>query len=316
MAQYLLKRLGMTLLVMLLSMIFLASMIYLIPGDPVKTILGPRASTEMAARVHAEMGLDRPIPAQILDFVGKTLRGDLGQDFVSGVPVTKLIGSVLPHTILLALASLGLATLVGIPLGIFSATHPDSWADQLTGIISVSFITLPPYIAGLLLLLLFAVQLGWLPAVGAGELSQPVDVLRHLILPATALALTWVGYLARLVRASLLEVLTADYIRTAAAFGLPERLISYKYALKNGIIPTVAVLGVGMGNLLGGAIFVEVIFSRPGLGKLIYDSISDRNYPIVRGGILVAAFLFVMANLLADLSYRYLNPRLRSEETR
>jgi len=183
-------------------------------------------------------------------------------------------------------------------------------------VLSVSFITLPPYVAGILLLLFFSVLLDWFPAIGAGQLSQPLDVLSHLVLPALALALSWIGYLARLVRSSMLEVMTADYIRTAAAYGLRPRTIYYKYALRNAIIPTVAVLGVGLGNLLGGAVFIEVIFSRPGLGRLIYNSISDRNYPIVRGGILVAALMFVFANLLADLSYRFLDPRLQSEEAK
>jgi peptide/nickel transport system permease protein len=311
---YLLKRLAMTVLVLLLAMTFLASMVHFVPGDPVRIIVGPRASEAMAARVRAEMGLDKPIPVQVYDFVANALRGDLGRDFSSGLPVTQFIAAALPHTVALAVASLGLASLVGIPLGVFSATRPNTWADRITSILSISFITMPSYVAGLFLLLFFAVQLRLLPAIGAGDMSNPVDYAQRLILPATALALTWVGYLARLVRTSMLEVLNADYVRTAFAFGLRERIIFYKYALKNAIIPTVALLGVGMGNLLGGAVFVEVIFSRPGLGRLILESIGTRNYPIVRGGILVAAALFVLANLVADLSYRYLDPRIQSEE--
>ncbi len=313
---YVLKRLGMTVVVVLLAMIFLASMVHFIPGDPVRVILGARASQELSQIVRAEMDLDKPVPAQIFNFVARALRGDLGRDFVSRVPVTTLVGQALPHTLLLAVSSLGLAALIGIPLGVYSATHPNTWIDQLTGIFSISCITLPSYVAGLFLLLLFAVQLNLLPALGAGELSNPKDYIKHLILPATALAITWIGYLARLVRASVLEVLNANYIRTAFAFGLHERVIFYKYALKNAIIPTIAVLGVGLGNLLGGAIFVEVIFTRPGLGRLIFDSIASRNYPIVRGGVLVAAILFVLANLLADLSYHYLDPRIQAEEAR
>jgi peptide/nickel transport system permease protein len=316
MFRYLLKRLGMSLLVVLLAMLFLASLVHIIPGDPVKTILGPRASESMSARVRAEMGLDQPIPVQLFNFVIRAVQGDLGRDFVSKLPVTLLIGEALPHTIILAIASLGLATLVGVPMGVYSAARPNTWVDRLTGLLAVSCITLPSYVAGLFLLLIFAVQLSLFPAIGVGELSDPADYLRHLILPATALAITWVGYLARLVRASVLEVLNANYIRTAFAFGLRERTIFYKYALKNALIPTIAVLGVGMGNLLGGAIFIEVIFTRPGLGRLIYESIADRNYPIVQGGILVAALLFVLANLLADISYHYLDPRIRLEEAR
>ena len=228
--------------------------------------------------------------------------------------MTTIIAEAIPHTFWLALSSLGLASLLGIPLGVFSAARPNSLADRLTSILAISFITLPSYVAALLLLLIFAVQLNWLPAIGVGDPNDPLDYLRHLILPAIALAVTWIGYLARLVRASMLEILNETYIRTALSFGLRARTVFYKYALRNAIIPTVAVLGVGMGNLLGGAVFTEVIFTRPGLGRLIYDAIADRNYPIVRGGILVAALLFVLANLITDLSYNFLDPRIRLEE--
>ena len=305
----------MSVLVALLAMVFLASMVHFIPGDPVRTLLGPRATAERSAKVRDEMGLDDPVVVQVYDFVRNALRGDLGRDFISGRPVTIIVAEALPHTFWLALASLGLASLLGIPLGVFSAARPNSLADRLTSILAISFITLPSYVAALLLLLLFAVQLDWLPAIGVGDPNDLLDYLRHLILPAIALAITWIGYLARLVRASMLEILNETYIRTALSFGLHARTVFYKYALKNAIIPTVAVLGVGMGNLLGGAVFTEVIFTRPGLGRLIYDAIADRNYPIVRGGILVAALLFVLANLITDLSYNFLDPRIRVEES-
>jgi len=188
--------------------------------------------------------------------------------------------------------------------------------DRITALISISFITMPSYVAGLFLLLLFAVRLRALPAIGLGEDGNWVDYLKHLILPATALAITWIGYLARLVRASLLEVLNETYIRAAKAMGLPQRLVQYKYALKNALIPTVAVLGVGIGNLMGGAVFVEIIFSRPGLGTLIYTAIQTRNYPIVRAGVLIVALLFVVANLLADLACTYLDPRIQLDRAR
>ncbi len=313
---YILKRLVMSLIVALVAMIFLVSLVHLIPGDPVRLVLGPRASASMSERVREEMGLDDPVPVQVYDFVRNALRGDLGRDFLSHQPVTALIRTALPHTLLLAVAGLGMASLLGIPLGVYSATRPNTWIDRLTGTIAVMCITLPSYVAALFLMLFFAVNLGWLPAIGTGDLSDPLDYARHLIMPATALAITWIGYLARLVRASVLEVMGTNYIRTAFAFGLRERVIFYKHALKNAIIPTVAVLGVGLGNLLGGAIFIEVIFTRPGLGRLIFNAISEHNFPIVRGGILVAALLFVFANLLADLSYTYLDPRIQLERTK
>jgi peptide/nickel transport system permease protein len=310
---YLLKRLGMTVLVILLVIVFLSIVVHLIPGDPVKTIMGPRASEELAQTVRKEMDLDSSVPAQVYHFASNALEGDLGQDFVSNVAVTKLIGAALPHTLILAAAGLGLAALIGIPLGIFASTRPNSMADRMAGIVSISLITVPAYVAGLFLLLIFSVQLEWLPAIGTGDFSDPVDYLKHLALPAIALALTWIGYLARLVRTSMFEVLNQNYIRTAQAFGLRDRRIYYKYALKNAIIPTVAVLGVGLGTLMGGAVFIEIIFARAGLGTLILDSIQNRNFPIVRGAVLVIAVLFVFANLLADLSYRLLDPRVRAE---
>ncbi len=315
MLRYLLKRLAMTFAVVVLLMVFLSVLVHLIPGDPVKTILGPRSSEDLARTVRKEMGLDDPVSVQVWDFVTHAFRGDLGHDFVSQLPVTTLIGDQLPHTIVLAFSSLLLAILIGVPLGVYAATRPNSWADRLTGLVSISFITVPAYVAGLFLLIVFAVKLHVLPAIGAGDFSHPIDYLKHLALPSVALAVTWIGYFARLVRASMLEVMSANYIRTAHAFGLRERVVFYRYALKNAIIPTIAVLGVGLGSLMGGAVFVEVVFARPGLGSLVVDSIQTRNFPIVRGSVLVIALLFVLANLLADLSYRFLDPRIRVERT-
>jgi len=312
---YVLKRLGMAVIVVLLLMVFLGVIVHLVPGDPVRTILGPRASEDLAQTVRNEMGLDDPVPEQVYDFVKGAVQGDLGSDFVSHLTVTSLIGEVLPHTLILAAAGLGLAALIGIPLGIFASTRPNSLGDRMAGIVSISLITVPGYVAGLFLLLVFSVELGWLPAIGTGDFSDPVDYLKHLALPAIALSLAWIGYLARLVRTSMFEVLNQNYIRTAQAFGLHDRRIYYKYALKNAIIPTVAVLGVGLGTLMGGAVFVEIIFNRAGIGTLILDSIKNRNFPIVRGSVLVIAVLFVFANLLADLSYRLLDPRVRAERT-
>lgn len=308
-----LKRLGMAAIVVLLLMIFLGVIVHLIPGDPVRTILGPRASPELAQTVREEMDLDSPVHVQVYHFASGALQGDLGTDFISGVPATELIGAALPHTLVLAAASLLLAALIGIPLGVFASTRPNTIGDRMAGIVSISLITVPAYVAGLLLLLVFSVKLDLLPSIGSGDFSDPVDYLKRLTLPAIALALTWIGYLARLTRTSMFEVLNTNYIRTAHAFGLEPRSIHYKYALKNAIIPTVAVLGVGLGTLMGGAVFVEIIFTRPGLGRLILDSIENRNFPIVRGSVLVIAVLFVLANLAADLSYRLLDPRIRTE---
>jgi peptide/nickel transport system permease protein len=310
---YFLKHIFMTLVVLMVVIIVLALLVHIVPGDPARVFLGQRATPELIARFRSSMDLDQPAYIQIERFLWRTLHGDLGVDLWTGRSLTDTIGDVLPHTIILAWTSLTLAVIVGIPLGVFSASHPDSWADRATAILSISFITIPSYVGGLIMLLVFAVELQVLPAMGVGEPGNPVDYIRHLIMPAIALAIPWVGYLARLVRTSLLEVFNADYIRSARAAGLKENLILYKYALKNALIPTIAVLGVGIGNLMGGAVFVEVIFNRPGMGTLIFNAIQMRNYPLVRAGVLVVALLFIMANLMTDIVYTYLDPRIQMQ---
>lgn len=313
---YFVKRFFMTLLVLLLVVIFLSLLVHIVPGDPATTILGPRATPALVAKMRAAMDLDKPIYVQIGNFLLNILRGSLGVDAVTGAPITKLVGSALPHTLILAVTSLSLAILFGIPMGVFSATHPNSLADRILAIISISFTTIPSYVAGLFLLLIFAVELHTLPAMGIGKAGDTMDYLEHLILPSIALAITWIGYLGRLVRTSLLEVMNETYVRTSRAAGISENLIRYKYALKNALIPTVAVLGVGLGSLMGGAVFVEIIFTRPGMGLLIYNAIQVRNYPVVRAGVFIVAVLFVLANFIADLIYTYLDPRIQLNKSR
>jgi peptide/nickel transport system permease protein len=308
---YALRRLVMTFFVVLLIMTFLALLIQLVPGDPVRLVLGAKAPESVVQSVRHDMYLDKPVPAQVYYFFVNALHGDLGVDFQSQRSVTSLIWTALPHTAILALASLALAGLLGVPLGVYAATHPGGWLDRVTTVVSISLITMPAYVAGLLLLLVFSVHWSIMPATGTGSLSNPADYLKHLTLPAIALAVTWIGYLARLVRTSMLEVLNERYILAARSQGIRDRLVVYKYALRNAVIPTIAVVGVGLGTLLGGAIFVEVIFARAGLGMLIYNSIQTRNFPIVRGGVLVVALLFVAVNLLTDFVYHMVDPRIR-----
>jgi peptide/nickel transport system permease protein len=315
MRTYLVKRFLMTLLVLVLVTVYLTLLVHIVPGDPAKTLLGPRANPDRIAKIRAAMHLDKPILQQLGLALWSLARLDFGNDLFTGRSISGLVAAALPHTLILAWSSLGLAILIGIPLGVYSATHPDSWLDRFTAIISISFITIPSYVGGLFLLLIFAVQFQVMPAIGLGEEGNVWDYIKHLILPTTALAITWVGYLARLVRASLLEVLNQTYIRAEMAAGIPQRKIYYQYALKNAIIPTVAVLGVGIGKLMAGAVFVELIFTRPGMGTLLYNAIQARNYPVVRAGVLTVAFLFVAANLLADVVYTYLDPRIQLGKT-
>ena len=309
---YTVKRIGLAGLIVLAAMTMLFGMIYLVPGDPASIALGPRATPEMKAALSARMGLDQPIPVQLLNFISGTLTGNLGFDVWSNRSVATIVLEALPYTLALTAVGLGWSVTLGIVLGCFSATHRGSWIDRAIGVLSVSAIAVPSFVVALYLLLVFAVALKWLPAIGAGEAGDLGDQLRHLILPAFAIGLGWVGYIARLVRASMLEVMGENFIRTARAFGLPERRVVYRYALTVAILPTVALLGVGIGNLLSGAVFAEIVFARPGIGKLIYDSVLNRNYPVVMGAVLVTTILYVLTTLIADLLAALLDPRVRA----
>jgi peptide/nickel transport system permease protein len=306
------KRIGLALVIVLVAMTMLFSMIYVVPGDPASIALGPRATAEMKAQLIARMGLDQPLPVQLVNFIGGVSRGDLGVDVWSNRSVAAIVLEALPHTLALTALGLGWSVALGIVLGCFSATQRGSWLDRAIGLVSVSAIAVPSFVVALYSLLVFAVALKWLPAIGAGEAGDLGDQLRHLVLPAFAIGLGWVGYIARLVRASMLEVMGENFIRTARAFGLPERRIVYRYALTVAILPTVALLGVGIGNLLSGAVFAEIVFARPGVGKLIYDSVLNRNYPVVMGAVLVTTMLYVLATLIADLLAALLDPRVRA----
>ncbi len=311
---FLIRRTFTLLLTVLGAVVLLFLIIRLIPGDPAIAMLGNRATPGLIASIREQMLLDEPVYIQLWSFLTGVLQGDLGRDVLNDRPVGTMVMEVLPHTIVLALSSIGLASLVGIPLGAYAAAHRNSFLDRITGFLSVSFITIPNFVAGLLLLLVFSVQLRWLPVSGGGESGDLLSQLRHLILPVTALALSWVGYIARIVRSSVLEEMTKDHVRTAHSKGLSSRKVLFKHVLRGALIPTIAVIGVGFGNLLGGAVLIEIIFNRPGLGYLVLNAIESRNYPIVQGGLIVAVALYGVANLLADLSYGLVDPRIRDGE--
>ena len=311
MLKYMGKRLALAVVIAALSVTLLFLIIHLIPGDPARTMLGPRATPEVIADLRARMGLDEPLVTQILIFFGNMLRGDLGIDIFSNRPVVAIVFEQLPHTLALIVASITWSAVLGILLGCFSAVRRNSLADRLTGILSVSFIAAPSFVIALYSLLLFAVKLNWFPAIGAGKPGDLFDQLWHLVLPSFAIGLSWVGYIARLVRASMLEILGEGHIRTARAFGLPVRWITYRYALRLAILPTITVIGVGMGFLLSSAVFAEIVFARPGLGKLVIDSITTRNYPVVMGSVLISTILFVASTTISDIVNALLDPRIR-----
>ena len=308
---YLGKRLLLSIVIVLMAILVLFSMLHMIPGDPVSIALGPRATPEVQAEYAARMHLDKPLYYQFLIFVGNVLQGDLGEDVFSGRAVAQTLAEQLPFTIILAVTALGWSALIGIPLGCFSAIRPNTWIDRVTGILSVGTIAVPSFLVSIWAILVFAITLRWLPVIGAGDEGDILDQIRHLILPAFAVGLGWVGYLARMVRASMLEVMGENYIRSARAFGLRSRTIIFRYALKVAVLPTITLIGIGFGGLLSGAVFAEIIFSRPGIGKVIYDMVLARNFPVVQGAVLATIALYVIVTLIADLVVSWLDPRVR-----
>lgn len=313
MLKYFVKRVLGIIPTLLCVLLFLFSLIYLLPGDPASVMLGPRATPAMVAALNKSLGLDQPVYVRLGRYLGGILHGDLGESVWSGHSVASLITSALPYTIVLTLSSMGLAAFLGIILGVLAAINAKTIVDHLVTVLSLIAVSVPDFVAACLLLLIFAVRFRFFPVIGGGAAGNIVDQIRHLILPVIALALGWLGYIARLVRDTTLEVLDMDYIKVIKSFGAPNRYIAYKYALKNAIIPVVATIGLGVGKLLGGAVFVELIFNRPGIGKVITDAVFARDFPVVQGGVLVAALLFILANLAADLSYAYFDPRIRYE---
>lgn len=309
---YTLKRLGLAVAIVSVAMFLLFSMIFLIPGDPAAVALGPRATEAMREALRIKMGLDQPVWVQFWNFFANAWQGDLGREVLSDRPVSQVVLEQLPHTLGLIACGIGWSVALGIPLGCWAATRRGSAADRLVGLLSVAVIAVPSFVIAIYLLLVFAVTLRWLPAIGAGAPGNPGDQLLHLVLPSLAVGLGWVGYIARMVRASMIEVLESPHIRSARAFGLPEATITYRYALTIAILPTVTLLGVGIGQMLSSAVFAEIVFARPGVGKLVYDAILTRNYPLVSGAVLVTTVLFVLLNLLADLIVGALDPRVRS----
>jgi len=315
MLKFIAQRSLMALLILALAVALLFGMIHMMPGDPASVILGPRATPELIAELNQRIGLDQPLLVQLGRFYAGLVQGDLGIDVFSNRAVSDIVFEQLPYTIVLVLVSIGGATLLGIPLGCFSAIKRNSLLDRLTGVMSVAFIAIPSFVVALYLLLWLAVKWRWFPAIGAGESGDLADQARHLVLPAIALGLGWVGYIARLVRASMLEVMEENHIRTARAFGLPERTIIVHYALRIAVLPTVTILGLGIGAMLSGALFAEIVFSRPGIGKLLHEAVVTRNYPVVMGSVLVTTAFFVLSTLLSDVVNAILDPRLRESET-
>lgn len=314
MARYLFRRLLYFVPVIFLVTVVVFSITMLLPGDPALAFLGEANMRDKVAyeTMRKELGLDRPIPVQYAIWLGKAVRGDLGRSVRTHEAVTDALAARLPVTIELAVVALGIALVVAIPVGIISAVRPDSWLDTTATVMAVSGVALPEFFVGILLIYLFAVWLRVLPPSGYVPLSGGLwPNLKSIILPALSLGLTLNAVTMRQVRASLIEVMREEYVTVARAKGLPEREVIRVHALKNAMIPVITVIGLQVGRLFGGTVVVETIFAFPGMGRLAADSIFFRDFPALQGVVFVMALAVLMCNLLTDLLYAYVDPRIR-----
>lgn len=307
---FLLRRMRSALFTIGCVMLMLFALVRSVPGDIASIMLGPRATPELRQQLVAEMGLDQSIFVQLWLFLSRVVRGDFGEDVISRRPILDIVIEVLPNTLILAATALLLSLVFGILLGLVAAKSRGSWADSLLGLLSVAFVSTPSLVVSIVLLLVFSRLLNWFPVAGVGERGDVLNQLAHLVLPATALALGWTGYIARLVRAALLETLTEHHIRTLRAYGVPEWRIAGIFAMRLALVPLVAILGIGLGDLIGSAVFAELIFARPGIGSLIFNAIAVRNYPVVQAAVLVIVIIYILANLAVDLINSRLDPRI------
>lgn len=306
------RRLLFTAPTLLVMSVFVFAIIHLTPGDPVQTALGLSYTPAAAQVLRHQMGLDQPIVTQYVTWIGNILHGNLGQDLVSHEPLTHLLSSRLPVTLELTILSLGLAILIGMPLGIRAAQRPRGLADRSLTVLTIWGFSVPDFVLGLLLILVFSVTLNWLPPQEFVPFTQsPLGNLQHIVLPVMALLAPEAAYIAQTTRASMQESLQQDYVTFLRAKGIRDNTIAYRHALRNAAIPIVSVIGLQFGALLGGAIVIENVFSLPGMGKMVVDAVSSRDYPIVQGGVLVIALMFILINLATDMLYAVLNPHLR-----
>lgn len=300
---YIIKRI-MASVAVILSMAFLVMLIMdIIPGDPAAMMLGENATPEMIQELRHQMGLDQPLVLRYVTYIGNVLQGDLGRSAREMAPVAKLIGDTLPNTLILTAAGMFLTLVVGIPLGLISGARSGSWIDHLSRLVSLLGLCMPVFWIGLILIYIFSFRLGWFPVGGSGSLA-------HLVLPAVTLAAYTIASIARMTRSNIMEVLSEDYIRTARAKGLAYRTVVWRHGFRNALIPIVTVFGMQMGNLMGGAILTETVFSWPGLGRLMIGAIMDRDYLLLQGTILVFSAAYIFINLLVDLSYGIIDPRI------
>jgi peptide/nickel transport system permease protein len=305
--KYILRRLlsAIPLIFAIITIVFVVLRVA-IPGDPVYVLAGDTASPELIERIRQKYGFDRPVLEQYLIFIGNAVRGDLGNSIKFGQPVITVIAKAFPFTVAITLQSVTLGTLIGLVVGIAAAVRRGSWIDHLSMLLVIFVNAFPTFWLGIILILVFSVGLRWLPVEGSGT-------WQHFVLPVVTLSLGQAALIARLTRSSLLEILNADYVRTARAKGLTDRRVIFLHALKNALIPIVTVVGLSFGGLLGGAVITESIFGLPGVGRLTIAAIGDRDYPMIQGTVLLVAVAFILVNLVVDVIYAYVDPRIHYE---
>lgn len=283
----------------------------MIPGNPARTILGPQASPDAIAKMEKQMGLDKSIGQQYVNYIGDLLHGNFGYSYVDKRPVTEAIAERIPNTLLITVTSLIIALMIGVAVGVFSSLHQYSILDYVFMLLALVGVSMPIFWLGMMLVMQFSVNLGWLPALGMGSLASGIgDVVKHMILPCFCLATIPMATFARITRSSMLEVVNSDSVKSLRARGIKERKIIWKHALKNGLPPIVTVLGLQIAQAFTGAILTESIFSWPGMGTMIVNAINNRDYQLIQGTVLFIAVVFVAVNLVVDVVYMIINPRV------
>ncbi|CAM5217409.1 Peptide/nickel transport system permease protein OS=Bosea thiooxidans OX=53254 GN=SAMN05660750_04324 PE=3 SV=1 [Bosea thiooxidans] len=312
MLAFIIRRLLATVPVICFVALFVFSLLYIAPGDPAAIIAGDQASPADIERIRASLGLDRPYVVRFAEWSFKVAQGDLGTSIFTSKPVTELIGQRLEPTLSLMLLTLVLSVVIAIPMGVVAAWKVSSWVDRAVMAFAVFGFSIPVFVVGYLLAWVFALKLDWLPVQGYTPLAQGfVPWLKNLILPSITLALVYIALIARITRATMLEILDQDYVRTARAKGVSQREVLFLHSLKNAAVPVITIVGIGVALLIGGAVVTESVFAIPGLGRLTVDAILQRDYPVIQGVVLVCSLVYVLVNLLIDLSYTIVDPRIR-----
>ena len=308
---YLIRRVLSTIPVMAIVALFVFSLLYIAPGDPAAIIAGDQATPADVERIRAGLGLDRPFLIRFGEWVWHVLRGDLGMSIFSNQPVTRLIQQRFEPTVSLMVLTLILSIMVAVPMGVLAAWNQGTWIDRLIMVLAVFGFSVPVFVVGYILAYVFALQLDWFPVQGYTPLARGFGPwLSNLVLPSVALGGVYIALIARITRATMLEVLSQDYIRTAKAKGVGSRTVLFLHALKNAAVPIVTVIGIGVALLIGGAVVTESVFAIPGLGRLVVDAILRRDYPVIQGVVLLFSFVYVLVNLLVDLLYTVFDPRI------